>query len=162
MILFSLLFLGIMAAAAIYDLATYTIPNFLPVLLVAAFAAFALWCGLSWPDLGGHLAAGISMLVTGWALFALGLLGGGDAKLLASTSLWMGWGGMINYLIMFSLCGGIVALLLLLFRRLPMPNWMQRQGWVTALHDAANGVPYGIALAIGAVLAWPGLLGAPG
>lgn len=102
------------------------------------------------------------MLVTGWALFALGLLGGGDAKLLASTSLWMGWGGMINYLIMFSLCGGIVALLLLLFRRLPMPNWMQRQGWVTALHDAANGVPYGIALAIGAVLAWPGLLGAPG
>lgn len=150
-----------MAAAAIYDLVTYTIPNFLPVSLTCAFAAFAIWYGLNWPDLGAHLVTGISMLILGWVLFALGLMGGGDAKLFASTSLWMGWGGMINYLIMFSLCGGIVALSLILFRRLPIASWMQRQGWITALHDRANGVPYGIALAAGAVLAWPGLLAIP-
>lgn len=161
MILFALLFLGIMAAAAIYDLLTYTIPNFISILLVTIFAAYAIWDGLSWTLLGMHLATGIAMLVAGWLLFALGLLGGGDAKLFAATSLWMGWNGMINYLIMFSLCGGALALALLLFRRLPIAEALLRHGWIAALHDRAKGVPYGVALAAGATLAWPAILQMP-
>jgi prepilin peptidase CpaA len=161
MILFSLLFLGIMAAAAIYDLLTYTIPNFLSILLVAIFTAFVLWEGLTWAMLGMHLATGIAMLAVGWALFALGLFGGGDAKLFAATSLWMGWNGMINYLIMFSLCGGALALALLFFRRLPIAEALLRHGWIAALHDRAKGVPYGVALAAGASLALPALLTMP-
>ncbi len=162
MILFFLLFLGIMAVAAVYDLVTYTIPNFLPLLLTGAFAAFALWQGLPWPLMANHAGAGFGMLLVGWVLFALGLLGGGDAKLFAATSLWMGWHGLLNYLIMFSICGGILALALLLFRRLPLPDRLMHRVWIAALHDKAQGVPYGIALAVGALLAWPDLLVLPG
>jgi len=162
MILFFLLFLGIMVVAAIYDLVSYTIPNFLPLLLIGAFVVFALWQALSWPLLANHAGAGLGMLGVGWALFALGLLGGGDAKLFAATSLWMGWYGIINYMIMFSICGGVLALTLLLFRRLPLPERLRRQLWIATLHKKEQGAPYGIALAVGAILAWPGLLNLPG
>ena len=102
------------------------------------------------------------MLLAGWVLFALGLLGGGDAKLFAATSLWMGWTGIVNYLIMFSLCGGLLALSLIIFRRLPLASFLGRHAWIAALHDRAKGVPYGIALTAGALLARPELLSAPG
>lgn len=162
MILFFLLFLGIMVVAAVYDLVTYTIPNFLPLLLIGVFVVFALWQALSWPLLANHAGAGLGMLGVGWALFALGLLGGGDAKLFAATSLWMGWHGVINYMIMFSICGGVLALTLLLFRRLPLPERLLRQVWIATLHKKEQGAPYGIALAAGAILAWPDLLILPG
>lgn len=161
MILFSLLFFSIMVLAAFYDLITYTIPNFLPLLLIGAFVAFVLWQALPWPQLLDHIGAGIAMLLAGWILFAFGLLGGGDAKLFAAISLWMGWGELVNYLIMFSLCGGLLALSLLFFRRLPLANFLKRHAWIVTLHDRAQGVPYGIALAAGAFLARPELLSAP-
>ncbi|MEQ1889589.1 MAG: prepilin peptidase [Alphaproteobacteria bacterium] len=160
-VLFVLLFLGIMAAAAIYDLVTYTIPHFAPVLLTGMFIIFAVWQGLSWPVLIDHTGVGIAMLIAGWALFAFGLMGGGDVKLFAATSLWMGWGGIVNYLIMFSICGGVLALVLLLFRRLPLPVRLSGHGWVAVLHNKEQGVPYGIALTIGALLAWPDILTLP-
>ncbi len=160
-VLFVLLFLGIMAAAAIYDLVTYTIPHFAPVLLTGMFIIFALWQGLSWPVLIDHAGVGIAMLIAGWALFAFGLMGGGDVKLFAATSLWMGWSGIVNYVIMFSICGGVLALVLLLFRRLPLPVCLSRHGWVAVLHNEEQGVPYGIALTIGAILAWPHILALP-
>ena len=103
------------------------------------------------------------MLVIGWGLFALGLLGGGDAKLFAAISLWMGWYGLFNYLILFSLCGGVLALTLLLFRRLRLPEErLMRHVWIATLHKKEHGAPYGIALAAGAILAWPDLLILPG
>jgi len=157
-VLCTVLFLGIMVVSAIYDLVTYTIPHFAPLLLIALFVVFAGWQGLVWAQLFGHAGAAIAMLVAGWVLFALGLMGGGDVKLFAATSLWMGWGGMANYLIMFSLCGGVLALALLVFRRLPLPASFARHSWVAVLHRKEQGVPYGVALNIGAILAWPQLL----
>ena len=102
------------------------------------------------------------MLAIGWGMFAIGLLGGGDAKLFAATSLWMGWGGIINYLIIFSICGGLLALCLILFRRIALPAGLAEMTWIATLHDKKQGVPYGIALAAGAMLAPPALLAAAG
>lgn len=150
-----------MVAAAIYDLATYTIPHFAPLTLTALFVFFAVWQELSWALIWSHAATGIAMLAAGWMLFAVGLLGGGDVKLFAATSLWMGWGGVVNYMIMFSLCGGVLALSLLLFRRLSLPERLFSHKWISVLHHKEQGVPYGVALTIGAILAWPPLLALP-
>jgi len=160
-ILSLLLFLGIIVAAAIYDLVTYTIPHFAPLTLIALFVFFAVWQGMPWIAVMSHGSTGIAMLAAGWMLFAVGLLGGGDVKLFAAISLWMGWGELVNYLIMFSLCGGLLALSLLFFRRLPLANFLKRHAWIVTLHDRAQGVPYGIALAAGAFLARPELLSVP-
>lgn len=157
-VLFGLLFFGTMAAAAIFDLLKYIIPNFLSLLLIGGFAAFALLQPLPWQVAASHAGAGIAMLIAGWGLFAIRLLGGGDAKLFAATSLWMGWSGIINYLILFSIVGGVLALGLLLFRRVALPVKLAGAPWIARLHDRNQGVPYGIALAAGAMLAPPALL----
>ena len=78
----------LLAAAAGWDLASFTIPNFLQVALIGMFALFAVAAHLHWPEIGWHLLAGFAGLSIGFALFALGYIGGGDAKLFAATALW--------------------------------------------------------------------------
>ena len=78
----------LLAAAAGWDLASFTIPNFLTAALLGAFALFALAAGLTLPAIGWHLLAGLLGLI-GFTLFALGYIGGGDAKLFAASC--CGW-----------------------------------------------------------------------
>jgi prepilin peptidase CpaA len=72
---------------------------------------------------------------------------------------------MLQYLIYAALLGGALTLLILAFRRYPMPDWLLRHKWIDRLHDTKSGVPYGIALAIAGILVYPetpifvGLLG---
>jgi Flp pilus assembly protein protease CpaA len=80
--------------------------------------------------------------------------GGGDAKLLAATTLWLGFGVMLPYLIYASLLGGALTLLLLAARRWPLPQWLRNVKWIDRLHDSKSGVPYGIALAIAGILVY--------
>jgi len=52
----------LLAVAAGWDIASFTIPNFLNVALIAVFAVFALTAGLSFSAIGWHLLAGIAAL----------------------------------------------------------------------------------------------------
>ena len=56
------------------------------------------------------------MLVVGAAMFALGWIGGGDAKLLASAALWVGLRGLAPFAIYTALAGGLLALGLVALR----------------------------------------------
>ncbi|HEX4270524.1 MAG TPA: prepilin peptidase, partial [Rhizomicrobium sp.] len=62
----------LLVTAAVYDLASFTIPNFLTATLLAMFAVFALAAGLGLPAIGWHVLAGVAGLVLGFALFAFG------------------------------------------------------------------------------------------
>lgn len=143
-----------MAFAAATDLLTMTIPNRLSVALCAAFLLIAPLAGLSWQDILSHLAAGSLMLLAGIVLFALGWMGGGDGKLLAVASLWLGFEPMTLFLAYVAALGGALALLILAYRKwpagaLPLPNWALR------LHAKGEGMPYGIAIAAGALAVYP-------
>ena len=100
-----LIFPMVMAYAAVSDLLSMTIPNRLSLLGIAAFVIAAPLAGLSLGDIGLHLAAGAAVLVGSFALFALGWIGGGDAKLAAATTFWLGFGVTLPYLIEASLIG---------------------------------------------------------
>jgi prepilin peptidase CpaA len=141
---------ALLAAAAGWDLASFTIPNFLQAALLAAFAAFAVAAGLSLPAIGFHLLAGLVGLAIGFMLFALGYIGGGDAKLFAVLMLWLGFRDVVPYALFASLFGGALTLGLLFLRNLPLPAFLARQGWIVRLHDEKSGIPYGVALALGA------------
>ena len=143
-----------MAFAAATDLLTMTIPNRLSVALCAAFLLIAPLAGLSWQDLLSHLAAGSLMLLAGIVLFSVGWMGGGDGKLLAVASLWLGFEPMTLFLVYVAVLGGVLALLILAYRKwpagaLPLPNWALR------LHAKGEGMPYGIAIAAGALAVYP-------
>ena len=150
-----LLFPALMAFAAASDLLTMTISNRVSLALAAGFLALALLSGMGFYDLLSHLGAGGGVLTVAFACFAMGWIGGGDAKLAAAAALWFGFGHLMNYLVYASLFGGALTLLLLEFRQWPLPYAFAGQTWLLRLHAKDSGIPYGIALAIGALMIYP-------
>jgi prepilin peptidase CpaA len=150
-----LLFPALMAFAAASDLLTMTISNRVSLALAAGFLILALLSGMGFYDMLSHLGAGIGVLTVAFACFAMGWIGGGDAKLAAAAALWFGFGHLMNYLVYASLFGGVLTLLLIQFRQWPLPYALCGQTWLLRLHAKDSGIPYGIALAIGALMIYP-------
>ena len=149
------LFPALMAFAAASDLFTMTISNRVSLALAAGFLALALLSGMAFHDILSHLGAGATVLVIAFGCFTMGWVGGGDAKVAAAAALWFGFGHLLNYLLYASLFGGALTLLLLQFRQWPLPWQLAGQPWLLKLHARETGIPYGIALAIGALMIYP-------
>ena len=150
-----LLFPALMAFAAASDLFTMTISNRVSLALIAGFVTLAVLGGMGFYDILMHAAAGASVLAAAFFCFAMGWVGGGDAKVAAAAALWFGFGHLMNYLLYASLFGGALTLLLLQFREWPLPYALASQPWLLRLHAKESGIPYGIALAIGALTIYP-------
>jgi prepilin peptidase CpaA len=149
------LFPAVMAFAAASDLFTMTISNRLSVLLAVGFFVAAALIGMPLADVGSHVLAGLLVLTISFGLFAFGWIGGGDAKLAAATSLWLGFGYLFDYFFLASILGGGLALFLLGVRRFPLPISFVGTHWIERLHSAKAGIPYGIALAAAGLLIYP-------
>ncbi|UFZ01548.1 prepilin peptidase [Bradyrhizobium ontarionense] len=150
-----LLFPALMAFAAASDLFTMTISNRVSLALVAGFLVMAPLSGMSMPDVLSHIGAGAVLLVIAFACFAFGWIGGGDAKVASAAALWFGFAHLMNYLLYASIFGGILTLALMQFRQWPLPYMLAGQPWLVRLHAKDGGIPYGIALALGALMIYP-------
>ena len=150
-----MLFPALMAFAAASDLFTMTISNRISLALVAGFLVLAPLGGMGLHDFLMHLGAGATVLVVAFGCFAMGWVGGGDAKVAAGVALWFGFDHLLNYLLYASLLGGALTLLLLYIRQWPLPALLTGQPWLLRLHDKQTGIPYGIALAIAALMVYP-------
>src|SRR6476646_5869715 len=150
-----MLFPALMAFAAASDLFTMTISNRVSLALVACFLVLAPAGGMGLTDMLAHAGAGATVLAIGFTCFAMGWVGGGDAKVAAGAALWFGFDHLLNYLVYASLFGGALTLLLLQLRQWPLPSQFIGQAWLLKLHDKQSGIPYGIALAIGALMVYP-------
>lgn len=146
---------AMMFVAALTDLREYRIPNWTSGwLAIGGLAAIAL-SGMAWTDAGLQLAMGAAALALGVLLFALGVWGGGDGKLVAAAALWFDPSSMLMFLLYTSFAGAGMAVIALalnyfkvllwripILRRLPIEHWAKRS-------------PYGVAIAIGALAAFP-------
>jgi prepilin peptidase CpaA len=150
-----LLFPALMAFAASSDLLTMTISNRLSLALTGAFFLMTVVTGMSLHAVGLHLGAAALVLVVSFGFFSQGWIGGGDAKLAAATALWFGFDYLLDYLVYASLFGGVLTLILIQFRKLPLPAFLARQTWLLRLHEQGAGIPYGIALAAAALAVYP-------
>ncbi len=137
------------------DVLTFTIPNRISVALLGGFWICSLSLGMSSPILLGHLTAGLLMFLVGFAMFALGWIGGGDAKLLAAAALWIGLDHLLPFLFWTALLGGALSIALLTYRSILPPVWLLSQSWAMRLHDRKEGIPYGVAIAGGALIVYP-------
>jgi prepilin peptidase CpaA len=143
-----------MAFAASSDLLTMRISNKLVLFLVASFCVVALAVDLPLQQFAMHVTCAFVVLAVGFALFALRWIGGGDAKLAAATTLWLGFGLTLPYLVYAALLGGVLTLMILALRRIPLNPLFTRFRWIERLHDRKTGVPYGIALAAAGLLTY--------
>lgn len=152
----SLAFIGGLTDAVICDLQGFRIPNRAPLLLVISFLPTAALNGFSLAEWSEHVGVGLALLALGVVLFAFRVWGGGDAKLAPAVGLWIGLAGLPRFLTVMTLVGGVLALLAMMARRIPLaPSGVIRE-WGDRL--AQNGaVPYGLAIAAGGLDWWCGI-----
>jgi prepilin peptidase CpaA len=142
--------------AALSDITSFTIPNRISALLLLAFFPAALALGRPLGEIGADLAVFAVALLAGMGMFAAGWIGGGDAKLLAVAGLWLGLAAMPVFLLVTALAGGALAVLLMNVRS----PWLQpylggAPAWLVRLASPGADVPYGVAIATGALVAFP-------
>lgn len=151
-----LIFPFCMVFAAVSDALSMTISNRVSVALVAGFVLAAPLTGMEWALYGWHFAAFAAVLAVTFALFALGVMGGGDAKLMAATALWMGFGvALMDYLVTAAVLGGALTLAVVLLRASPVAALLGGRG-AAYLSDRKAGIPYGIALGAAGLITAPG------
>jgi prepilin peptidase CpaA len=149
------MFPALMAFAGASDFFTMTISNYISLALLTGFVLLALTVGMPVNEIGMHLSCGAGLLCLTFILFALGWIGGGDAKLSAATAIWLGWGNIVDYIGVASIIGGILTLIFLQIRKWPMPRFLTARDWFARLYDSSSGVPYGIALAAAGLIVYP-------
>jgi len=145
-----------MVYAAVSDMLSMTIANRVSLILLAGFALVAPFTGMEWAAYGWHFAAGVLVLAVTFGLFAVGGMGGGDAKLMAATAVWMGFDiTLLVYLVNSAFIGGALTLLILSYRKSPLAVYTGHNIFLRHFANVKAGVPYGVALGIGGLMTYP-------
>jgi len=149
----------LVVVAAVKDATSYTIPNWISLALLGAFvpAAAVAWnAQVPLAVIATCVGIGFAALLAGMAMFAFGWIGGGDAKLLAASALWLGLEGLAPFLFWTTIAGGMLSAMLLVARRYGAEFVGDAApAWVLRLLDLKAAVPYGVAIAFGALMAFP-------
>ena len=145
----ALVFPLLLIAGAVSDLVRYEIPNSLPVVILVGYLGYAFASSASLSLIGANLAVGLAVLLVGAALFRFGLLGGGDIKLIAAATPWIGWSELPWFLLWVALWGGVLAAIVLAVRRLASGSSVSGPLWWRRLCSIDNGIPYGVAICAG-------------
>lgn len=155
------LFIVLVVWAAVTDVSSLKIPNWIPIALILVFAIY-LFAGRNSIPVLQHVAVAVGTLAFGFAIFAGGYMGAGDVKLMTAVSLWAGPAKILPFLFFTALAGAALALVIVTATfylrwdgsgaaptaasRL-FPRWMRRR--VT---------PYGVAICAGALATVPALV----
>ncbi len=150
-----LLFPLAMVYAGVMDLVTLKIRNTLVVAIGVAWAILAPLAGFSLSELGWSVALAALVFVCTFAFFALGWIGGGDAKLATVAALWFQPSEALLFFVYASLLGGLLTLVILQLRMRLLPAALDRVPWIAQLRDAKAGIPYGAAMAPAALIVLP-------
>jgi prepilin peptidase CpaA len=152
-------FIVLLGAAAFSDIRKLTIPNSYCLGIALCYPFFALAPAQPVDWMGGLMVGG-SLLVVGFILFTTGKVGGGDAKLLAATSLWAGPSLLVDFILVTALTGGGMALLLYIRHRWLRSPTLATMAVTEASPDfAQQPMPYGLAIFAGGVYVAFTLLG---
>ena len=145
-----------LAMAAFTDILTMKIPNRVSAALALSFFAVAPFSGMDLVTFGWSVTAAMAVFAGCFALFALNVMGGGDAKILSAAALWYGFNSdLVAFLTLTGLFGGGLALVILFIRAnqdillatpipIPMHFFKERAG-----------IPYGVAIGAAAFMTFP-------
>lgn len=136
---------ALLIAAAVTDLRARIISNRLNLAVAALAPLWWLANGYAfWPDMAVQLLVGAAIFTLFAALFALGMMGGGDVKLLTALALWFPWQAILSLVVLMALLGGVVTLVTVIHHKMT-----HRLGQPE--------IPYGVAISLAALwlLPWP-------
>jgi prepilin peptidase CpaA len=115
------------------------------VLVIAAL--FVPWAFVAHAPVLSSLGAALIVFLVSCGLYAFRILGAGDSKLLTAVALFVGMSQLPRFLVLVAVVGGVIALVSLMTRptRAMVMLHMRGKG------DFGRGIPYGVAIAIGAI-----------
>ena len=152
-VLFGFAFIALCVYAALRDIETLTITNGINAAIAFLFIPAIIIAAPGWETAGIHLLTGFIAFFISVLLFSFGVFGGGDAKMIPGVMLWLGPAAAMPFLVVMAVTGGALAILVIFARKfLPAgaePDFARE----TLL--AGNGVPYGVAIAAGAIYCAP-------
>ncbi len=159
-LLLSLGLTALLFAAAMFDVTQFRIPNLIPLLITGLFLMKAS-AGIEAGSLLHHVLVFACTLVLGFLAFAMGVLGGGDVKLMAVLALWFGPSNFADFIAITGIIGGLLGVLLLLARRsttvaaLPTSADSGSSSLKQRLLSPAAPMPYALPISIAALwLEW--------
>lgn len=154
---------SVAAISAVSDLRSRRIPNLVTLpALVLALALRGLLGGEAF--VAGLAGAGIALAV-GLIFFSLGAFGGGDGKLMMAMGAFLGTDRLLAAFVLMALTGGVLALIEIVRSRAAFSTFLNLQqmlvtrsaGGISLRNVSSSAVltvPYGVAIAIGAIGAW--------
>ena len=165
MVLFLVVFgmlvaIGFLVAAAISDFRSMTIPNiyaggivlaFIPAYLADALSGAGMEFFFGWQS---HLIAALAVFAISFLLFSLRILGAGDSKLATAVALWAGLSGLPSFLSYMAIIGAVLAVATKLMNTKPLVAAPKEGSWIAQSQAGRLGVPYGIAICCGAIIAF--------
>jgi prepilin peptidase CpaA len=156
-LIFQFSFVFFVSYAAVSDYRRLKIPNWISLALCGAFLLYAAFF-VTFSQFLGHVAAGTVVFAIAITLYALGLLGGGDVKLLGAIALWAGPQQVYELALLTGIIGGAMGIILLGLRRLlryrpalRCPPPLDRM----VVWARAGVFPYGIAIGSAALICMP-------
>ena len=167
-------FAAVALLAALGDWSRFTIPNRLPLAMVGLWAVHALLLvAQGRPLVLVAWAAGMALVIVliGFAMFAAGLLGGGDVKMLAAATLWAAPDYALPFILIVTMSGALLGLAFLIpgLGHRPAdpagPDDLSASAvpsGTVAAGRLGRKMPYGLAIAVGCVSVTLHLLSAGG
>jgi prepilin peptidase CpaA len=135
-------FAAAMLVSGWLDIRARRLPNWLNLAVALGFLPWAWASDLSWGGFAIHLAVGAVVLGIGFGLFALNVIGGGDAKLGAAVALWIGLSfDLLRFFLIMALAGGVLAAIALVYQSVT-----KRQ--------VTRALPYGVAIGVAGLDHW--------
>ncbi len=135
-------FAAAMLASAVLDLRSRRLPNWLNLAVALGFLPWAWASGLSWGDFAIHFAVGVAVLGIGFGLYAVGVIGGGDAKMGAAVGLWIGLSlELLRFFLLMALAGGVLAVIALIWQ-------------AARKRRLTDALPYGVAIGLAGLDFW--------
>lgn len=123
--------------AAFTDIRSRQISNKLNLAIAIAAPAFWWSSGLAlWPDVATQIGIAVAAFAVLAGMFALGMMGGGDVKLLTALALWIEPNAFLQLIIIMALAGGVLTIIM--------------GGWHFLRQEKERlAIPYGVAIAFG-------------
>jgi prepilin peptidase CpaA len=137
-----------------------TIPNIYPLGIFASFiiaygAVFLLMPGdVPFFALKSNLLSFAIVFALTFVLFSLKMIGAGDSKLAAAVALWTGVKGLLPFLFFMGIMGAVLGLFALFLQKKKPVQSPKDGSWIARVQSGESAVPYGIAIAVGAVAAF--------
>ncbi len=142
--------------AAYSDLTSFTLSNRLCLMTALLYPVYLIsrtmtGHGLPLLDIFISVAIATVILMVCIAFFALGVMGGGDVKLIPAVALWAGPSHILHYLFITAVAGGIIAVIIIVRNRIKASKYHKSSGNInlSMAEKKTSAVPYGVGIAIG-------------